>query len=211
MAASSSPPLYDDNYSRKKNMNPSKIKEARKDPNSAGTADGPNEEDEGGDDDDADGDGDGDPPPIPHGAAISEEACFLMIRSTESTNPREERPSPDPNNYSLITDDMKISTTRFDRLQKTHSSRSGSLMYPAKDCTTMMAAAHSGLRATNLTHPACLGVCGKLPRQPLQSCASSTFYPIEIYKFYHELQKMYPSRGGSLTKHTTPVNTRAQT
>merc|ERR1711862_900015 len=98
------------------------------------------------------------------------------------------------------------STTRFGRLQKTHSSRSGSLMYPAKDCTTMMAAsAHSGPRATNLTHPAYLGVCGKLPRQPLQSCASSTFYPIEMYKFYHELQKMHPSRCGSLTEQTTPV------
>jgi len=156
-------------------------------------------------------DGDGDPPPIPHGASVSEETCFLMIRSTESTNPREERTFPDPNNYSLMTDDMKISTTRFDRLQKTHSSRSGSLMYPAKDCTTMMAAsAHSGPRATNLTHPAYLGVCGKLPRQPLQSCASSTFYPIEMYKFYHELQKMHPSRGGSLTEHTTPVKTRAR-
>merc|ERR1711862_887272 len=80
------------------------------------------------------------------------------------------------------------STTRFDRLQKTHSSRSGSL-----------------------THPAYLGVCGKLPRQPLQSCASSTFYQIEMYKFYHELQKMHPSRGGSLTEHTTPVKTRART
>ena len=56
-------------------MKPLKIKAAIKDPNSAGTADGPDEEDEGGDDDDADGD----PSPIPHGAFISEEARFLMI------------------------------------------------------------------------------------------------------------------------------------
>ena len=60
--------MYDDNYSRKKNMNPLKIKAAIKDPNSVGMADGPDDEDEGGDDDDADGDGD--PPPILHGAAI---------------------------------------------------------------------------------------------------------------------------------------------
>ena len=151
MAASSSSPMYDDNYSRKKNMNPSKIKEAIKDPNSAGTADGPDKEDEGGDDDDADGDGD--PPPIPHGAAISEEACFLMIQSTENTNPREERPFPDPNKYSLMTDDTENSTTSFNRGQKTHFSRVGSLMYPVKDCTTMVAAAHSGLRATSSRQP----------------------------------------------------------
>merc|ERR1712157_444675 len=100
-----------------------------------------------GDDDDADGD----PPPIPHGAAISEEACFPMIRSTENANPREERPSPDPNNYSLTTDDMENSTTCFNRVQKTYS-QVESLMCPAKDCTTMVAAAHSGLRAANLTH-----------------------------------------------------------
>ena len=68
MAASSSSPMYDDNFTRKKKMNPLKIKAASKDPNSAGTADGPDEEDKGGDNDDADGD----PPPIPHGAAISE-------------------------------------------------------------------------------------------------------------------------------------------
>ena len=145
MAASSSSPMYDDNYSRKKNMNPLKIKAAIKDPNSVGMVDGPDEEDEGGDDNDADGD----PPPIPHGAAISEEACFLTIRSTESTNPREERMFPDPNNYSLMTDDMENSTTCFNRGQKTHPSRVGSLMYPAKDCTTMAAAAHSGLCAAN--------------------------------------------------------------
>ena len=120
MAASSSSPMYDDNYSRKKKMNSLKIKAASKDPNSAGTADGPDEEDEGGDDDDADGDGD--PPPIPHGAAISEEACFLTIQSTENTNPREERPFPDPNNYSLMTDDMENYTTCFNQVQKTHSS-----------------------------------------------------------------------------------------
>merc|ERR1711982_88136 len=126
-------PMYDNNYSRKKKMNPLKIKAASKDPNSAGTADGPNEEDEGGDDDDADGDGDGDPPPIPHGAAISEEACFLMIQSMENTNPREERPIPDPNKYSLMTDDSENSTTSFNRVQKTYS-RVESLMCPAKDC-----------------------------------------------------------------------------
>ena len=148
MAASSSSPMYDDNYSRKKKMNSLKIKAASKDPNSAGTADGPDEEDEGGDDDDADGD----PPPIPHGAAISEEACFPMIRSTENANPREERPSPDPNNYSLTTDDMENSTTCFNRVQKTYS-RVESLMCPAKDCTTMVAAAHSGLRATSSRQP----------------------------------------------------------
>ena len=148
MVASSSSPMYDDNYSRKKKMNPLKIKAASKDPNSAGTADGPDEEDEGGDDDDADGD----PPPIPHGAAISEEACFLMIQSTENTNPREERPFPDPNKYTLMTDDTENSTTSFNRGQKTHFSRVGSLMYPVKDCTTIVVAAHSGLRATSSRH-----------------------------------------------------------
>ena len=75
-----------------------------------------------------------------------------MIQSTENTNPREERPFPDPNKYSLMTDDTENSTISFNRGQKTHFSRVGSLMYPVKDCTTMVVAAHSGLCAANLTH-----------------------------------------------------------
>jgi len=237
MVASSSSPMYDDNYSRKKNMNPSKIKEARKDPNSAGTADGPNEEDEGGDDDDADGDGDGDPPPLPHGAAISEEACFLMIQSTENTNPREERPFPDPNKYSLMTDDTENPTTSFNRVQKTYS-RVESLMCPAKDCTTMVAAAHSGLRATSSRQPrggslmypakdcttmvvaAHSGLCAahlthlareEEDEEDEEEEEDDEEEEDEEEEEIDEIQKMHPLRGGSLTEHTTPVQTRART
>ena len=81
-------------------MNPLKIKAASKDPNSAGTADGPDEEDEGGDNDDADGDGD--PPPIPHGAAISEEAFFSNdpINGERKSQGR----APVPRSQQLFTD-----------------------------------------------------------------------------------------------------------
>ena len=100
-------------------------------------------------------------------------------------------------------------TTHLNQLQKTYPSQGGSMMYPAKGYITSTAATFIlGLRAANLTHPALQKGCEKLPRQLLQGCASSTFYQIKIYKSYLKLQKMHPSRGGSLTH---PAKGRART
>merc|ERR1711862_1007711 len=125
-------------------------------------------------------------------------------------------------------DDMENSTTCFNRVQKTYSRveslmcpakdcttmvaaahpglratssrqpRGGSLMYPAKDCTTMVVAAHSGLCAANLTY---------LAREEEEEDEEEDNEEEEV----DELQKMHPLRGGRLTKHTTPVKTRART
>merc|ERR1712060_530790 len=141
--------------------------------------------------------------------------------------------------------DMKNSTTCFNRLKKTYSSRGESSMYPAKDCTAMAVAAHSGLRAANLTHPARQGVYPQRCRQgaissrqprgvslmyPAKDCttmvaaahlgmgAANLTHPVceedeeedeeeeeeddeeeeEIVMSIIILQKMHPSRGGSL-------------
>ena len=87
MTASSPPPSHEENYYRKLNMFKQKTAAVVKDPNSA-VIDGPNKEGKEGDDNSADGAED--PPPISSLAAISEEECFPMILSTESTNSREE-------------------------------------------------------------------------------------------------------------------------
>ena len=88
MTASSPPPSHEENYYRKLNMFKQKTAAVVKDPNSA-VMDGPDKEGKEGDDNGVYGADD--PPPISSPAAISEEECFPMILSTESTNSREER------------------------------------------------------------------------------------------------------------------------
>merc|ERR1711862_917296 len=61
--------------------------------------------------------------------------------------------------------------------------RGGSLMYPAKDCTTIVAAAHLGSCTANLTHLAC---------EEEEEVEEDEVVSIII------LQKMHPSREGSL-------------
>ena len=90
MTASSPPPSHEENYYRKLNMFKQKTAAVVKDPNSA-VMDGPDKEGKEGDNNDNGAGGANDPPPISSPAAISEEECFPMILSTESTIFREER------------------------------------------------------------------------------------------------------------------------
>merc|ERR1711862_518153 len=90
------------------------------------------------------------------------------------------------------------------RATSSRQPRGGSLMYPAKDCTTMVVAAHSGLCAANLTHLA------REEEDEEEEDEDEEEEEDEDEEEVDELQKMHPSRGGSLTEHTTPVKTRAR-
>ena len=182
MTTSSPPPSRDENYHRRINMNKQKAASPAKDPNLA-VMDGSDDEGEEGDDDDSDGDDD--PPPTPRQAAIPEEACFPMILSTESTNPRKERSISSTNKISPMMYDSahstrcndctsstsyQITTLKFNiniNLQETNPSRlkGCSLAQPKIGCQTCVSpTAHDAVAhfvgvicAADLMHPECRG------------------------------------------------------